>query len=370
MRPYLVQAVCAGVALVVFAQPVAAQGYPTKAIRWIVPWPPGGGADVLSRMLSPHLSEALKQQIIIDNRGGAAGNIGAEMAAKSPPDGYRDRLRLFRHPRHQSQHLSQDAVQGQRFRADYPARVGAAGAGRAPVAAGEGREGTYRLGEDTAGRTDLRVERQRCVQPSHRRAVRPAHWNEAHARAVQGRRPAAIALMSGEISMILGEPATIVGHLQSGKMRALAVTSAKRTPGLPQLPTMAEAGLPAYEATSWNGMLAPAGTAADIIRRLNAEFNRIISMPDVKAHARQRIRAGRRPAGEARRVDPDRDRKVGAGGESGGRAGRLRAGISHRYTQINTDHSNHRQGSETRHSRDGGNPASTTLLSGPLNSRG
>ena len=92
----------------------------------------------------------------------------------------------------------------------------------------------------------------------------------------------AIALMSGEISMILGEPATIVGHLQSGKMRALAVTSAKRTPGLPQLPTMAEAGLPAYEATSWNGMLAPAGTAADIIRRLNAEFNRIISMPDVR----------------------------------------------------------------------------------------
>ena len=74
--------------LVAFAQPVAAQGYPTKAIRWIVPWPPGGGADVLSRMLSPHLSEALKQQIIIDNRGGAAGNIGAEMAAKSPPDGY------------------------------------------------------------------------------------------------------------------------------------------------------------------------------------------------------------------------------------------------------------------------------------------
>jgi tripartite-type tricarboxylate transporter receptor subunit TctC len=71
------------------AGPVAAQGaYPTKTIRWIVPWPPGGGADVLSRMLSPKLSEALKQQIVIDNRGGAAGNIGAEMAAKSPPDGY------------------------------------------------------------------------------------------------------------------------------------------------------------------------------------------------------------------------------------------------------------------------------------------
>src|SRR5262249_1680599 len=76
------------VAMVLFAAPVIAQSYPAKTIRWIVPWPPGGGADVLSRMLSPQLAEALKQQIVIDNRGGAAGNIGAEMAAKSPPDGY------------------------------------------------------------------------------------------------------------------------------------------------------------------------------------------------------------------------------------------------------------------------------------------
>ena len=79
-RALLVALLAAGVA--------QAQGYPAKTIRWIVPWPPGGGADVLSRMLSPHLSEALKQQIVIDNRGGAAGNIGAELAAKSPPDGY------------------------------------------------------------------------------------------------------------------------------------------------------------------------------------------------------------------------------------------------------------------------------------------
>jgi len=98
----------------------------------------------------------------------------------------------------------------------------------------------------------------------------------------KGGGPAAVALMSGEISMILGEPATIVGHLQSGTMRALAVTSAQRTPGLPQLPTMAEAGVPGYEATSWNGMLAPSGTPAEIVRRLNAEFNRIIAAPEMK----------------------------------------------------------------------------------------
>ena len=98
----------------------------------------------------------------------------------------------------------------------------------------------------------------------------------------KGGAPAAIALMSGEITMILGEPATVVGQVQAGKVRALAVTGAKRSPTFPDLPTIAEAGVPGYEATSWNGMLAPAGTPADIVKRLNGEFNRIIAAPDMK----------------------------------------------------------------------------------------
>ena len=97
----------------------------------------------------------------------------------------------------------------------------------------------------------------------------------------KGGGPAAVALLSGEITMILGEPASIVGFVKSGRVRALAVTGAKRAPALPELPTIAEAGVAGYEATSWNGMLAPAGTPADVIKRLNAEFNRIIGTPEM-----------------------------------------------------------------------------------------
>jgi len=98
----------------------------------------------------------------------------------------------------------------------------------------------------------------------------------------KGGGPAAIALMSGEITTILGEPASVVPHIKSGKLRAIAVTSGRRALAMPELPTVAEAGVPGYEVTSWNGMLAPAGTPADIVARLNTEFNKIIATPAMR----------------------------------------------------------------------------------------
>jgi tripartite-type tricarboxylate transporter receptor subunit TctC len=98
----------------------------------------------------------------------------------------------------------------------------------------------------------------------------------------KGGGPAAVALLSGEIGMIFGEPASIVGYVKSGRVRAIAVTSSRRALGMPDLPTIADSGVPGYEVTSWNGMLAPAGTPADIVGRLNTDFNRIISAPDMK----------------------------------------------------------------------------------------
>jgi tripartite-type tricarboxylate transporter receptor subunit TctC len=112
----------------------------------------------------------------------------------------------------------------------------------------------------------------------------------------KGGAPAAIALMGGEIAMIFGEPATIVQHIKSGKMKAIAVTSGKRALALPDLPTVQETGIAGYDVTSWNGMLAPAGTPADIIKRLNAEFNRIISTPEMK---KRMIENGYEPTGGA-----------------------------------------------------------------------
>ena len=114
----------------------------------------------------------------------------------------------------------------------------------------------------------------------------------------KGGGPAAIALLCGEISLILGEPAPLVPHIKAGKMRAIAVTTPKRSLFLPELPTVAESGVPGYDVTSWNGMLAPAGTPADIVKRLNAEFNKIISAPDM--HKRMIETATSRWAGRRR----------------------------------------------------------------------
>jgi tripartite-type tricarboxylate transporter receptor subunit TctC len=97
----------------------------------------------------------------------------------------------------------------------------------------------------------------------------------------KGGGPAAVALLSGEIALIFGEPASLVGYIKAGRVRPIAVTSAKRSLSFPELPTVAESGVAGYEVTSWNGMLAPAGTPADIVRRLNADFNKIISDPEM-----------------------------------------------------------------------------------------
>jgi len=268
-------------ALLLAAGGAQAQGYPAKTIRWIVPWPPGGGADVLSRMLSPQLSETLKQPIVIDNRGGAAGNIGAELAAKSPADGYTIvfaysgthainpsiyRKMPFKEsdfaPIIQLASVPQVLV----VHPSLPVRSVKDLVALAKKRPGEltyGSSGNGAFNHLTGALFSMKTDTQLTHVP------------------YKGGGPAAVALLSGEITMILGEPATIVGFVKSGRVRALAVTGAKRAPALPELPTIAEAGVPGYEATSWNGMLAPAGTPADIIKRLNAEFNRIIGTPDM-----------------------------------------------------------------------------------------
>jgi len=259
-----------------------AQGYPAKTIRWIVPWPPGGGADVLSRMLSPQLSEALKQQIVIDNRGGAAGNIGAELAAKSPPDGY---TIVFAYSGTHS--INPSIYRKMPFReSDFAPVIWLSSVPQVLVvhpslpvktvkelvALAKKRPGELTYGSSGSGAfnhlTGALFSTMTGTQLTHV--------------PYKGGGPAAVALLSGEITMILGEPASIVGFVKAGRVRGIAVTGAKRAPAMPELPTIAEAGVAGYEATSWNGMLAPAGTPADIVRRLNAEFNRIIVTPDMR----------------------------------------------------------------------------------------
>jgi len=273
---------CALLAALLAAGVAQAQGYPAKTIRWIVPWPPGGGADVLSRMLSPHLSEALKQQIVIDNRGGAAGNIGAELAAKSPPDGY---TIVFAYSGTHS--INPHIYSRMPFKeSDFAPIILTASVPQVLVvhpslpvktvkdliALAKNRPGQLTFGSSGNGAINhLTGELFNMMA-----AVKIVHVP------YKGGGPAAVALLSGEISMIFGEPATLVQHVKAGRMRAVAVTSNRRSLGMPELPTIADSGVPGYDVTSWNGMLAPAGTPADIIKRLNAEFNRAIAQPDMR----------------------------------------------------------------------------------------
>lgn len=261
---------------------VQAQGYPARTIRWIVPWPPGGGADVLSRMLGPKISEALGQPVVIDNRGGAAGNIGAEMAAKAAPDGYTIVFAYSgthsinphiysRMPFKESDFapiiLTASVPQVLVVHPSLPVKTV-----RELITLARSRPGQLTFGSSGNGAINhLTGELFNMMA-----AVKILHVP------YKGGGPAAVALLSGEISMIFGEPATLVQHVKAGKVRAIAVTSSRRSLGLPDLPTISETGVPGYDVTSWNGMLAPAGTPVDIIKRLNAEFNRVISSPDMR----------------------------------------------------------------------------------------
>ena len=273
-----------------------AQQYPAKLIRWIVPWPPGGGADVLSRILQPPVSEALGQQIVIDNRGGAAGNIGAEMAAKSPPDGY---TIVFAYSGTHS--INPHIYRKMPFKeSDFAPIIWTASVPqvvvvhpslpiKAPkdiVALAKAKPDQFTYGSSGNGAIN------------HLAGALFASMTQAPLTHVpyKGGGPAAVALMGGEIAMIFGEPATIIQHVRSGKMKAIAVTSAKRALAMPELPTMQESGIAGYDVNSWNGMLAPAGTPSAIIQRLNTEFNKIISAPEMK---KRMIDNGYEPVGGA-----------------------------------------------------------------------
>jgi tripartite-type tricarboxylate transporter receptor subunit TctC len=268
--------------------------YPSKPVRIVVPWPPGGGADVLTRMLSPKLSEALGQQVIIDNRGGAAGNIGAELAAKAPPDGY---TIVFAYSGTHS--INPHIYSKMPFKeSDFAPIIWLSSVPQVVVvhpslpvksvkeliAFAKARPGELTYGSSGNGA----INHLAGELFNHMTGTKLVHVP------YKGGGPAAVALIGGEIGLILGEPASLVGHIKAGKVRAIAVTSARRSPFLPELPTVAESGVPGYDVTSWNGMLAPAATPPEIVRRLNADYNRLVSDPEMR---KRMIANGYEPVG-------------------------------------------------------------------------
>ena len=261
------------------ALPVAAQNYPTKAVRLVSPFPPGGSVDVVGRILAAKLTESLGQQVIVDNRSGASGIVGTEIVAKSPPDGYTllintlplvtnqflmvrvpyDPVRDFEpismvtsSPSLVTVHPSVPARSIKELIALARSKPGqlnysAAGVGTNPHIAGE-------LFNLLAGVNIVAVQ-------------------------FKGGGPADIAVIGGEVAATFGNISQEVSYVKSGRLRALAVTSTTRSPALPDLPTVAEAGVPGYEFLTWHGILAPKGTPAPIVNLLNEQLKKILTAP-------------------------------------------------------------------------------------------
>ena len=260
-----------------------AQSYPAKPMRLVAPFPPGGPADILARIIGQHLSDRLGQQVIVDNRAGAGGNIGADMVAKAPPDGYTlllgavgsnainaslygsmpyDNIKDFEpvslvamvtillvtHPSVPASSVSE--------------LIALARAKPGELTFGSPGNGTP---QHLAGELFSTMANVKMTHVPYKGAV-----------------PALQDLLGGRLSMVFSSMPPALPHVAAGKIKALAVTSSKRSPVTPDVPTIAETGLAGYEVINWYGVLGPAGLPKDIVGKLNREIHGILTLPDVK----------------------------------------------------------------------------------------
>jgi len=260
----------------------AAQSYPTRPIRMLVPYAPGGGTDVSARVVGQKMTETLGQPIIIDNRGGASGHIAMEIAARSAPDGYTFVMSTvgpmaFSPALYSS--LPFDPVKDYAPVVLVSSSVFALVVGpglqvrafKELIALAKAQPGklTFASG-GTGGASHIATEMLQLM----------AGINMIHV-PYKGGGAALPDVMTGQISMLFADVIGARQLVSAGKLRALGVTSARRSAVMPDVPSIAEAGLPGYELTSWNGVLAPAGTPRPIIERLNAVIVRILPLPEV-----------------------------------------------------------------------------------------
>ena len=267
-----------------FSATAVAQDYPAKPIRFVVPYAPGGNTDILSRLIGQRLSAAWGQQVIIDNRPGAAGTVGAELVARAPADGYTLIMGSFGNiivANSLYKKLKYDPLKDFASIAlvSLPPGVLVENPGvpaqnvRELIAYAKSNPGKLNYGSPGAGAWNhLFFELFNASA-----GVSIVHVP------YKGIAPAVVDLLGGQVQLAISAFPTALPHIKSGKLRALAVTSAKRSGLLPEVATVAESGLPGYEAAGWFGVLAPAGTPPAVVAKLNAEINRVLDLPEVKA---------------------------------------------------------------------------------------
>ena len=280
MRKLFYAALCAAVLPVI----AYAQNYPTKPVRFIVPFPPGGGNDTIARLVAQKLSAALGQQVIVDNRPGAGGTIGAEAAARSPGDGYTMFLAgVATHGINPNMRkkMPYDALK------DFEAVSLIASAPllvvvhpslpvknvKDLIAVAKAKPGQINYASNGPGSSShLAVELFDMMA-----GVKLTHIP------YKGLAPALTDLLSGEISVMFSSAVAALPQVKSGRLRAIAMTGAKRSAAIPNVPTVAESGVPGYETGSWYGVVVPAGTPRAAIDRLSREIQTIVKSPDFTA---------------------------------------------------------------------------------------
>jgi len=260
-----------------------AQTYPAKAIRLIVPYPPGGGTDIFARMLGVRLGESLGQQVIIDNRAGAAGVLGAELAAKAPPDGYTlvvgQASNLAINP-HLIAKLPYDPIK------DF-----------APITLIATSPSLLVVHPSLPVRSvndliALARMKPGAINYASAGSGSPGHLAAEYFKKVtrtdivhipyKGATPAMLEVIAGQATLYFTSPVAAQPYVRSGRLRQLAVTSAQRFPPLPDVPTIAEAGYRDFDMTSWWGLLAPAGVSKEIVERLNMDAVKALNTTDMK----------------------------------------------------------------------------------------
>jgi tripartite-type tricarboxylate transporter receptor subunit TctC len=263
----------AGLALLFSAVGAFSQEFPSKPVHIVVPFPPGGGADTLARIMEPRLAEIWAQPIVVENRPGASGHIGADFVAKSVPDGHT--LLMSSTASLTEKNVNQFAPVSLVSASAYvvTANPGVAAANiRELIALARANPGKLTFGSSgTGAASHLAAELFKAM----------ARVDLLHV-PYKGTGQALTDLLAGHVNLMFAPAQTVMPYVHAGKLKALAVTGSKRSETLPDLPTVAESGLPGYEAVGWFGLLAPAATPKATVAKLSAEANRVLAMSDVR----------------------------------------------------------------------------------------
>lgn len=272
----------AGCACVILSSPLAAQTYPAKPIRVVVPYPPGGATDLTARLVGQKMQEALKQNVLVDNRPGAGGVIGAEIVAKAAPDGYTlliavpAELVILPHLQKLPYDVARDlapvslAVVTPLVLVVHPSLPVKSVKELIAFVRARPKQLTY-ASAGTGGVQHLAGELLKITMKLDMTHV-----------PYKGAGPVMPDLIGGHVPMFFAGMPPAMPHVKAGKLRALAVTTTRRSPAAPAVPTMEEAGVPGFDISNWFAYFVPANTPGDVIARLNAEINRGLAQSDVK----------------------------------------------------------------------------------------